>query len=209
MKTYDNFETFWGVFFKDEPKNHGFDTWTIAKFIHTSDQEYATMRGANLDTLGFQPTLLTLADPIHQRRHNAMIKNISSSQFQKLKRQYQERFIDQLTNRFGWFHTAKKQADAIYDNWEDFSREWLQRDDQDILSYNLPLLFDHVSNAEYWAQKQKGFDPYKKQCLIVTIFQYRVDRFADVFITDVTDADMDRIKLLIQSKLKLRMQDLF
>lgn len=209
MKVYDTFDQFWQDYFSSTLPETGFDTWAIAKLTHTGDQEYHQLRAAGKDTLGYQPTLFTLADPLRQKSAEIIIKNLPTAACQSLRGQYQQRFMQQLSNRFGLFHTDKKQADAIYDSWELFADDWLIRDGQSLLAYNLPLLFDHVPDAEYWGWQQKGFDPCGTQRLIVTVFQYRTSRFADVFITNVTDAEMSRISLLVRSKLALQAGELF
>lgn len=209
MKVYDTFEQFSKDYFSGNLTEAGFDTWVIAKFTHTHDHEYQQLKAKGKDTLGYQPTMLTLADPLRQKRAEVIIKNLPTASYDSLRQQYRHRFIDQLPKRFGLFQTDKKQADAVYATWEAFIDAWLNRDGQDLLAYNLPLLFDHVSDAEYWGWKQKGFDPYGTQRLIITIFQYRTGRFADVFITNVTDAEMSRIAMLMQSKLTLQAEELF
>lgn len=209
MKTYDTFDQFWLHYFDNKRPSKAFDSWTIAKIIHTNDQDYQQLKASGKDTLGYQPTMLTLADPLTQKSAEVLIKNLSTSAYTSLRQQYQHRFIDQLSKRFGLFHTDSKQADAIYGTWEAFADEWFVRDGKSLLPYNLPILFDHVPDADYWAWQQKGFDPCGTQRLIVTVFQYRTGRFADIFITDVTDAEMSRIKLLMQSKLALQSEELF
>lgn len=209
MKIYDTFDQFWIDYFDSKLPGTGFDSWTIAKITHMSDQAYQQLTLEGKDTLGYQPTMLTLTDPLKQKSAEVLIKNLSTNAYMSLRQQYQQRFIDQLPQRFGLFHTDSKQADAIYDTWEAFASEWLVRDGKSLLPYNLPVLFDHVSDADYWGWKQKRFDPCGTQRLIVTVFQYRTMRFADIFITDVTDAEMSRIKLLMQSKLALQSEELF
>lgn len=209
MKTYDAFDRFWQDYFSTKLPETGFDTWAIAKVTHTSDQEYEHLRADGKDTLGYQPTMLTLADPLKQKKAEVIIKGLPTAAVDSLREQYGRHFINQLPQRFGLFHSDKKQADAIFDSFEAFSREWLMRGQQSLLPYNLPLLFDHVSDAEYWGWQQKGFDPCGTQRLIITVFQYRTGRFAEVFVTSVTDAEMSRIRMLMQSKLTLQVQELF
>ena len=209
MKIYDTFDQFWHDYFDKKLPDVGFDAWAIAKLTHTNDQEYQKLRATGKDSLGYQPTMVTLADPLKQKKAEVIIKNLPTASYNSLRQQYQHRFIDQLPKRFGLYRSDKKQADAIYDKWEAFTDEWFTRDGKSTLSYNLPLLFDHVSDAEYWGWKQKGFDPCGTQRLIVTVFQYRTGRFADVFITGVNDAEMSRIKMLMQSKLSLQAEELF
>ncbi len=209
MKIYDTFDLFWHDYFDDMLPGTGFDAWAIAKLTHTTDQDYQRLKVTGKDTLGYQPTMITLADPLKQKVAEVIIKNLPTAAYDSLRRQYQYRFIEQLPRRFGLFHSDSKQADAVFDKWETFTNEWLMRDGENLLSYNLPLLFDHVSDAEYWGWRQKGFDPCGTQRLVATVFQYRTGRFAEVFITDVTDAEMSRIKLLMQSKFTLQMEELF
>ncbi|MGH7157971.1 MAG: hypothetical protein ACREGD_02750 [Candidatus Saccharimonadales bacterium] len=203
MKVYDSFDVFWRDYFDGQDPSEAIDTWAIAKFTHTSDDEYRELQAAGRDNLGYQPTLLTLADPKRRIKEEVIIKNLPTATVHSLKSQYQKRFTQQLPRRFGLFNPSRKQADAVYPRWDDFAAEWFIKDGQDILGYNLPLLFDHVSDAEYWAWQQKGFDPCGTQRLVVDIFQHRTGRFAEIFITDVTDAEMSRIRLLMQSKLTL------
>ena len=209
MKIYDTFDEFWRDYFSNGEGQQPFDTWAIAQLTHTDDQTYQDQRARGSDQLGYQPTMVTLADPRRQRKDEIMLKNLTTPQYEALRTQYQQRFISQLPARFGLFETTKKPADAVYDSWDAFTKDWFEKEGQDTLTYNLPLLFDHVSDAEYWGWQQKGFDPYGTQRLILTIFQYRTGRFADVFITNVTDAEMSRIKMLMQSRLTLRAAELF
>jgi len=209
MKIYDTFDQFWPDYFTSTLPASGIDAWAITKFTHTSDQEYQRLRAEGQDTLGYQPTMLTLADPLTQKKAEIIIKGLPTAACDSLRQQYQHRFIEQLPQRFGLFHSDKKQADAIFDTWQAFTDEWLTRDGKSLLPYNLPLLFDHVTDAEYWGWKQKGFDPCGTQRLIVTVFQYRTGRFADVFITNIPDTEMSRIRMLMQSKLTLQAEDLF
>ena len=183
------------------------DTWSIAKFIHTSDTDYRSQAAAGKNSLGYQPTLLTLADPFNQQKNEVMVRGLQSTVYQLIREQYIHRFIDQLPRRFGLINSEKKQADAVFASWQGFADAWLERDGKSLLPYNLPLLFDHVSDAEYWSWQHKGFDPCGTQRLIITVFQYRTGRFADVFITDVTDAEMARIRMLITSKLTLGLEE--
>ena len=208
MKTFDTFDELWNTYFA-QPGAAGFDTWAIAKFTHTNDREYAELKAKGKDALGFQPTMLTLADPLTLRKEEAIVKNLPTSSVSSLRQQYQQRFTNQLPKRFGLFRPDVTQADAIYGNWQEFADEWLEKDGQSLLQYNLPLLFDHVSDLEYWGWQQKGFDPCGTQRLVVTVFQYRTGRFADIFITNMTDAEMSRIAMLFQSRLTLNAQELF
>lgn len=209
MKIYDTFDRLWHDYFYGDLPETGFDAWTIAKFTHTSDEEYQQLKASGKDTLGYQPTMLTLADPLKQKKSEVILKDLPTAAHDSLRQQYRDRFIMQLPKRFGLFNSDSKQADAIYDSWEAFAQEWLQRDGKSLLAYNLPLLFDHVSDAEYWGWQQKGFNPCGTQRLIVTVFQYRTGQFAEVFITNVTDTEMSRIRMLIQSKLTLQAEELF
>jgi len=209
MKTYNTFDDFWKAHFDAPSKERSFDNWTITKLIHTSDTDYRQHRADGTDPLGFQPTMVTLANPITLKTKEVLIKGLSDGQFNSFKNQYRQRFLDQLPARFGLFHPDLKQADAIYDSWEGFAKEWFERDGKSLLPYNLPILFDHVSNASYWSWKQKDFDPCGTQRLIMTVFQYRTGRFAEVFITGVDDDEMSRIRMLIQSKLDLQIEELF
>ncbi|HEX8183026.1 MAG TPA: hypothetical protein VF575_05500 [Candidatus Saccharimonadales bacterium] len=208
MKIYDTFDAVIHDYFETNAVGFSFDTWAIAKFLHTSDADYQQLVATGGNTLGYQPTMLTLADPLQQQKDEVIIRNLPTSTYAAVREQYAHRFIDQLPGRFGLFHSDKKQADAIFNSWEEFAGEWLERDGQSLLPYNLPLLFDHVSDAEYWGWQQKGFDPCGTQRLIVTVFQYRTGRFADVFITNVTDAEMARIRMLIMSRLTLGINEI-
>jgi hypothetical protein len=207
MKIFDTFDEFWREYFRT-PGAHGFDTWTIARFTHTDDATYARQKAEGQDKLGFQPTMITLADPLRLRKEEVVIKNLSDAANASLREQCQHRFIEQLPARFGLFNPDARQADAIYKTWEQFAAEWLEREGRSLLQYNLPVLFDHVSDIEYWGWQQKGFDPCGTQRLVMTIFQYRTGRFAEIFISNTDDNDMARIKLLIQSKLAVQMQEL-
>lgn len=209
MKTYDTFDQFWHDYFDSKLPGSGFDTWTITKLIHTSDQDYQQLKADGKDRLGYQPTMLVLADPLKQQTIEVVIKNLSTDAYTSLRQQYQYRFIDQLPQRFSLFHADSSRADAIYDTWDAFVDEWFTRDGKSLMSYNLPILFDHVPDADYWGWQQKGFDPCGTQRLIVTVFQYRTGRFACIFITNVVDAEMSRIKMLMQSKLTLQAEELF
>lgn len=207
MKIFDTFEDFWKAYFSDRG-SHGFDVWTIAHFTHTDDSTYHKQKAEKKDKLGFQPTMITLADPLRLRKEEAVIKGLTDAANDSLRAQCQHRFIEQLPARFGLFHPDIREADAIYETWEQFAAEWLERDGRSLLPYNLPVLFDHVSDIEYWGWQQKGFDPCGTQRLVITVFQYRTGRFAEVFISNVDDSAMSRIKLLVQSKLTLQMQEL-
>lgn len=209
MKTFETFDKFRDSYFAAPPGETGFDTWAIAKFTHTNDQEYAALRASGKDTLGFQPTMITLADPLVLRKEDAVVKDLPTSSVLSLRQQYQQRFTNQLPKRFGLFRPDATQADAIYSNWQEFASEWLEKDGESLLQYNLPLLFDHVSDLEYWGWQQKGFDPCGTQRLIVTVFQYRTGRFAEIFITNMNDAEMSRIAMLFQSRLTLNSEELF
>lgn len=206
METFNSFTDFWRSM--QQASKHGFDRWVIAHFTHTSDETYAEAVAHGTDTLGFQPLLLTLADPVAQQTKEVVIKNVTDSALSEIKQHYSDRFIRQLPRRFGLFAADKNQADAIYASWRDLEAEWFMRDGQSVLDLNLPLLFDHVSNTQYWAWQQKGYEPCDTQRLIITVFQYRTGRFADLFITDVDDNEMQRIAMLLQSKLSLNVSNL-
>jgi len=210
MKMFESFDDFWREYFTGEPQQAtGFDTYTIAKFTHTTDADYAQAKAAGQDRLGFQPTLLTLASPHARGKSEVVVRGLATPAHDNLRGQYRRRFAMQLPARFGLFHAGKNQADAVFKTFEAFEQSWLQSGGQSVLAYNLPLLFDHVSDVDYWAWRQKGFDPCGTQRLIITIFQYRTGRFADVFLTDVDDAEMARIALLIKSKMALQAEQLF
>jgi len=201
MRVFDTFEAFWQAYFGSQT-TLPFEVWTIAHIAHTDDQAYAQAKTAGQDKLGFQPTMFTLADPLAQRHETAIVKDLSTAAVAALSQQYQQRFMGQLPARFGLLHADKASGDAVYDSWEAFAAAWLiSADGQDLLTYNLPLVFDHVSDLEYWGWQQKEFDPCGTQRLIITIFQYRTGHFADIFITNVNDTEMARIALLAQSKI--------
>ncbi|TAH34838.1 hypothetical protein EYC59_02885 [Candidatus Saccharibacteria bacterium] len=209
METYDSLDQFWQDYFGGPLPKTGFDTWTLAKSIHTTDTHYRELQARSADNLGYQPTMLTLANPLTQSSREIIIRNVQTAGYEQFRTFYRQRFIAQLPQRFGLFQPEKTQADAVYDNWEAFASEWFERDGASLLAYNLPILFDHVSDARYWAWQQKQFDPCGTQRLIVTVFQYRTGRFAEVFIPGVNDAEMSRIQLLSQSRLALQAEELF
>jgi hypothetical protein len=209
MHVFDTFSAFWQAFF-DGDASAPFEVWAIANVAHTPDHAYTQLEATGQDKLGFQPTMFTLADPLTQRHETVVVKDLSTRDVTELSQQYRQRFLSQLPRRFGLFHAEKARGDAVYPSWEAFAQEWLTgADSQELLAYNLPLLFDHVSDLEYWGWQQRGFEPCGTQRLIITLFQYRTGHFADVFITNVDDTEMSRITLLAQSKIGLGADRIF
>lgn len=209
MQTYDTIDQFWQEYFSERLPATGFDTWTIAKITHTTDQQYEQLLPPNAGSFGDQAALITLADPLNQQSVRVIIKNASVEACESLRQQYRSRFIEQLMGRFGLFDPAGKLVDAVFDNWEAFAKVWFTQDSDNTLAYNLPLVFDHVSDAEFKIWQDKQFDPCGSQRLIITMFQYRTGDFAKLFVKNVTDAEMARIRVLTMATLNLQIEKLF
>lgn len=196
MKTFDSLAQAAEAFLRPHTSHH-IDQWTVAGITHAGPGDPLAER------LGFRPTLLTLANPFTFQTESVVVKDIAEESIPRLKQQLRQRYIAQFEQRFKLFDAEKYQADAVYDSWSDFAGQWVQHGSDYRLPFNLPLLFDHVSDIDYWAWQQKQFDPVGNQRLIVTIFQQRTNKFAEVFIGNVSDAELGRIKLLLASHVKL------
>jgi hypothetical protein len=208
MKIYKDLSSFWNEYFSQTPEYH-FDDWSIVHFGHVSDSEYADIKGTKKDTLGFQPALITIANPHHQQSADVVIKGMSDSDMAQLKQLYQQRFIEQFESRFGAFYPEKKSGSVEYDSWDLFTAFWVEAEGKNVLKYNVPLLFDHPTDLEYWAWQQKKSCPIQYQRLIVTVFQPRKNQFHDIFIQNVKESDMPRIRAYMKEKISESTKELF
>lgn len=209
MKIHESLNHFWEALVKQNTGKFKFDTWTIVRFTHTSDAEYAQQIADGKDPLGFQPLLVILANPLAHESRREIIRDINNQAFLGFWQHYTAHFMTQLDSRFGSFRPEKFDAYTEYDTWEHFKESWLERQGKPVISQNFPLIFDHMPQAEHWARQQSGQEVLSYQRLIVTTYFVSKDLFFDFIIKDVSDAEMDHIKLLTKSRVGLHLYELF
>lgn len=208
MLLFTNFQEVQKQLFATKNK-YGFDSWILTSFKHTSDQEYSRLLHAGRDRLGYQPLLLSFADPIERKYVEVIVQNVTDMSALDIKKFLTDHYHEQFMHRIGLFFPNKNKVDAIYPHFTDYEKEWVQKDEKYRLHLNIPVLVDHVSDAQYWAWEQKDYNPAGTQRLIITVFQPRTMRFADILIENVDDAEMSRIKLLLSSRTKLDNERIF
>lgn len=209
MVLYDSIEEFWAALQKRNDAIHGFDNWTIVRFLHTSDTEYAGQVAQGSDELGFQPLSIILANPFTHQAEHQVIKNVNDHLFAQFKQFYTKHFVHQLSNRFGLFRPEKFEAYTEYDTWTNFKTAWLEHEGKPAHMHNFPLLFDHMPKLDYWSRRQTKQVVLPYQRLIVTTYFIHKNQFFDFIIQHISDEEMARIKLLTESSLRLSVDTLF
>ncbi len=209
MKLYDTFQLFWTDYAQTQPNSHGFNDWVMVKYLHIDDATFAMQQRVGSDELGFQPLWLTFANPLNKTVRQTLIKGVDDSTLSGFLDYSREMYLEQLDARFGSFKPGEFHAFAEYDTWEAFYKTWLERAGQSVLNHHIPLLFDHTPNIEYWTRKQTGLEVLPHQRLLLTSYFAPKNEFFDFFIKNVDDAEMHRIKLLSQSRIRLNLDKLY
>lgn len=209
MKHYDSFSLFWNDFSVTQANSHGFNDWQVVQILHTSDKNYAAQQKSGADELGFQPLIVTLANPVAKKSKKILVKNVDDSAAIKFADFCRNLYVSQFDARFGNFTPDTFHAFAEYDNWESFYATWLERDTKPVFMHNIPLLFDHTPKVEHWSRKQTGQEVLPYQRLLITTYFVSKDQFFDFFIKDVSDQEFERIKLLTKSRIGLHSDLLF
>jgi len=182
MKIYDSFQLFWNDHSQIEPSQYGFDDWTIVRFRHIDDRTFSVQKNNGSDELGFQPLWITLANPHSKSTREVLIKDVDDELASRFLQHSKESFYTQLGKRFGSFRPDEIHALAEYDNWESFSKIWLERNGKSVLNHNIPLLFDHTPKIEYWTRKQTGLEVLPYQRLLLTTYFVPKNEILDLFI---------------------------
>lgn len=209
MKVYQSFQVFWDELTGAKPNTHGFHDWQVVQIIHTGDERYAEQKAEGQDELGFQPLSITMANPLTQATKRVLIKDVNDKLAQDFSDYCRKLYINELEGRFVNSRNDVFHAFTEYDSWEEFHDVWLEREGKSVFMHNIPLLFDHTSKIDYWTRKQTGQEVMPYQRLLITTYFTGKDRFFDFFIKNVDDAELERIKLLIQSRIGLNLDLLF
>ncbi len=207
MKIHENFQLFWEEFSQQPANKYGFHDWQVAAFLHIGDQEYARQRQLGTDELGFQPLTVTLANPLSKQTDEHLVKHVDDSLAERFLSFARDRYISELANRFGSFTPDEIHAFAEYDTWDNFYSHWLERDGKQVFTKNVPLLIDHTPKIEYWTRKQSGAEVLPYQRLLITTYFVSKKKFYSFFIKEIDDAQFERIKLLMQSRVGLHINE--
>jgi len=209
MKIYDSFQQFWNDLAVDKPNSYGFHDWTLVQVMHTSDKEYAKLQQDGTDELGFQPLFITFANPTTKAVKQMIVKNVNDATAKDFKHFARERYADQFAQRFGSFRPAESHAFTEYEDWDEFYSVWLEDKGQPFFMHNIPLLFDHTPKIEYWTRKQTGQHVLPYQRLLITTYFVSSNEFYDFFIKQVNDEEAARIKLLMQSRIGMNIDQFY
>lgn len=179
------------------------------RFMHTSDQEYAEVKGTKDDPLGFQAAMVLVAHPFDKTCEELLIRDVTDVDYQKVAEWYQEYYFSHFSE---CVHQDKQKHHyhAEFATWDEFVRAWcVDENNQSLVQYNFPVLFDHVSDVDYWSWKKQEVDYCGYQRLIVTICQYRYKKFIDVFIKDVDDQTFQKAMTWYKDFLQQSFSNLF
>lgn len=209
MKTYETFQHFWNNYGAHEPNSAGFHDWVLVNYTHTSDKAYTKQQQNGTDTLGFQPLLVTYANPFTKSSEKSLIKNVDDAQLAGMLHFYRQKYHEQFESRFGSFRPDEFTAFAEYDSWDSYHKVWLERDGHSTLDKHIPLLFDHTPAIEYWSRKQTGQEVMSYQRLLVTTYFAPKNQFFDFFIKNIDDNEMNKIRSLTVSRLGFNLDKLY
>ena len=209
MKVFENLQLFFDALSSQQNNQFGFNNQQLVRITHISDSEYQTQVNKGQDELGFQPLLLKFADPFEQKTDQVLVKNVNDEAVSKIKDYFRRLYVANLPVKFGSFTPDVYDAYTEYDSWEEFSRSWFVRDGRSVFHINIPLLFDHISDVEYWTKKQSGEKVLEYQRLLITTYLTRENKFYRFFIKNVNDEEFNRIKLLVQSQVGLSSDGLY
>lgn len=209
MNVYESFQAFWDTHCAESPNRYGFFDWQPVALHHVSDLDYETDRLLARDSLGFQPLMITLANPFIKEHQTILVKHVTDDLFARYQAYCRSTFVRTFGHRHGSFRPDATHAYTEYPDWPSFSRSWLDRPDRPVYAENLPLLVDHTPAAEYWARKQVGDKILLYQRLLVTTFHVASKTFYDFFVRDVNDEVAGRIRSLLESRLYLNSESLF
>lgn len=209
MRVYDSFQHFWDELNFEHMNAFNFHDWQVVQILHTDDEEYRKHLAAGNDELGFQPLSVTLANPFIQQTERIIVKNVDSKLANDFRDFCRKNYYEQLAHRFNSFRPDATRAFVEYDNWVSFYETWLERAGKMVFSQNIPLLFDHTPKIEYLTRKQTGQKILPYQRLLITTYLVSKGQFFDFFIKEIDDGEAERIKLLIQSRIGLNLNQLF
>jgi hypothetical protein len=88
-------------------------------------------------------------------------------------------------------------------HWQDFKDDWLVRDGTILIPYIQPLSFDFPDEAEYNKWQNSGLVDITYRRLIVTVYLQNKNVFRDLFIEEVTRADIEQYLLFINARATL------
>lgn len=207
MTVHENFQTFWNEFSSATPNKYGFLDWQVVSYLHVSDKDYARQNAEGQNELGFQPLMVTLANPFTKETTEHLVKNVTDATAEQFLSMARDRYIKEFGKRFGSFTPSEMHAFAEYDTWDNFYYHWLERDGKQVFSKNVPLLIDHTPKIEYWTRKQSGEDVLPYQRILITTYFVSQKKFYSFFIKEINDSEFERIKLLLQSRVGLHLDD--
>jgi len=203
VKIYETLHDFIDALSKRTNNKHGFFDDQAVRLVHTSDVQYQQQIAQNEDKLGFQPLLIKFANPMNKKVSQVIVKGVDDANAANIREHFKKEYASTLDKRFGSFMPEEFHAYTEYETWEDFDKSWFTREGKPVFYINMPLLFDHISDIEYWTRRQTGEKVMNYQRLLVTTYFVTENKFFTFFIKNVDDAEMSRIKNVVMSRIGL------
>lgn len=209
MNVYESFQAFWDDHRAESPNRYGFFDWQPVALHHVSDLDYETNRLLARGSLGFQPLMVTQANPFTREHRTILVKHITDELFARYQAYCRSTYTRDFGHRHASFRPDATHAYTEYPDWQSFASVWLDRPERPVYAENLPLLIDHTPSLEYWTRKQMGDKVLPYQRLLVTTFHVPSRTFYDFFIKHIDDETAGRIKALLESRIYLHQDSLF
>ncbi|KKW03128.1 MAG: hypothetical protein UY35_C0008G0012 [Candidatus Saccharibacteria bacterium GW2011_GWC2_48_9] len=209
MIIYETFQLFWNDYTKESVNKHGFKDWQVVNIHHTSDADYALQYHSGNDDLGFQPLVITEANPFSHEVRQTLVKHVADAVADSFTEYSRRKYSNSFDKKFGSFKPDTFKAFAEYDDWDSFYYAWLERARQPVFHMNIPLLIDHTPQIEYWTRKQSGQEILPYQRLLITTYFVTENRFFDFFIKNITDGQAQQIHQMTQSRIGLNLELLY
>lgn len=209
MQVYDSFQSFWDTHQAESLNNFGFFDWQPVALHHVSDLDYETDRLLARDTLGYQPLMITQANPFTRQQRTAMVQQVTDQLFARYQAYCRQTYLQTFGQRRASFRPDATHAYAEYPDWQSFAAAWLDRPERPVYAENLPLLVDHTPGTEYWMRRQVGDKVLPHQRLLVTTFHVPTRTFYDFFVKNIDDGAAGRIQALLESRMYLHQDSLF
>ncbi len=123
---FENSDTFFDFFLRLQ-KFSELDIYMTADWRHDSTQNIAAV---------------SLLNPFLENQQSVTIGNCDAQQLKQLRRDCDNRYLEQLDLRFATFNKPTHEVVAEYQNWQDLRDIWLIRNEKNMVKASIPLLFD-------------------------------------------------------------------
>jgi hypothetical protein len=200
MKVYKTFDEF--VVTELTKKNQfGFSEWTVV-WVDESSATKNTHLHSNDSFEAVSNCIVMLADPVNKKTKSVQLSDANYTK-EQITIKCHKIFLEDTVNRVKGMIPEKINGFYEYEVWQDFKDDWLIRGEKVLIPYIYPLVFDLPSSNEYSVWKNNNLIEITYQRLVVTVYLYKKNVFHDIFIKNVSKADIEHYLLYCKARFTL------